>query len=542
MSTSGGRPPTARPRRSSSHLPTGPNDDSDHESKLRLQTPISSRFLRASAPPTSTTRFSIHTPGSQILPDLRRSNLHSASATRSAGKYGSAVPTHFTPHGRAAIRAMDSRRAALNDINTPGRNRRRSVRDQRETPRDVLRALSKALAVNTDIISSKSSSSSPGYDATVSDRIGRKRGRVIIPEDPEDSDDEFPIDRPRFSLPMDEDADSDGDLPRPPRSSGLEDIEDNYTMQSIEGPRRAITGPGHGRFSMRTSMGDLQSDDDGDGGFDSALFPRLNWDVEAGDAIGEDDDATLVRIDDEDGRRVTMLGARISDFGAIDVALDTGDQSTVMMAPQIESSPRRGDSPSNNEPFGFDDAPSSLDDDHNELEVQVDTARSDRGRGDYDEDMEAYDVTTESVIARQVPKSAKHERLNRPGKKISRHGIEYPSLPSSVIRRLAQRFVGKAKISSDTLNAIIQASDWFFEQLGADLRAYANHAKGRTTINDSDMLMLLRRQRQTSPSATPFALAQKHLPRELVQELRMPAPASKKKRSRQAINAGDEVT
>ena len=32
------------------------------------------------------------------------------------------------------------------------------------------------------------------------------------------------------------------------------------------------------------------------------------------------------------------------------------------------------------------------------------------------------------------------------------------------------------------------------------------------------------RQRQTSASTTPFALAQRHLPRELLQELRMPAP------------------
>lgn len=312
---------------------------------------------------------------------------------------------------------------------------------------------------------------------------------MVIPENPEDSDDEFPIDRPRFSLPIDEDADSDGDLPRPPRSSGLEDMEDNYTMQSIEMPRRATIGLGQGRHSMRMSIGDLQSDDGGDGGFDSAFFPRINWDEDTGERVGGVDDATLERVDDEGGRRDTTLGGRISDFGAIDFTLDAGDQSTVMMAPQVESSPAREASSPENEPFGFDDdSPPPQDED-----LVMDNAPLDFGGGDDDDDVELGDVTAESVIARQVPGAARQGRVKPGKKKISRHGIEYPSLPSNVVKRLAQRFAGKTKISPDTLNAIMQASDWFFEQLGDDLRAYANHAKGRTTINESDMLALMRR-------------------------------------------------
>lgn len=391
---------------------------------------------------------------------------------------------------------MDSRRAAINDINTPGRNRRRSMRDQRETPRDVLRALSKTLAPKSKAISSTSSSSSPREDPTGSGARARsraggrrsRRGQVVIPEDPNDSDDEFPIDRPRFSLPIDEDADSDGDLPRPPRSSGLEDLEDNYTMQSIEMPRRATIGLSQGRYSMRMSMGDPPSDDGGDGGFDSAFFPTVNWDEGTGDGVGGDGDATLERIDDEGGRRDTTLGGRISDFGAIDFTLDAGDQSTVMMAPQVESSPEREDFSPENEPFGFDDELPPLEED-----MEVDNAPRDIGGGHDDEDMELGDVTTKSMIARQMTKASKHGRLKKAGKKISRHGIEYPSLPSNVVKRLAQRFAGKLKLSPDTLNVIMQASDWFFEQLGDDLRAYANHAKGRTTINESDMLTLMRR-------------------------------------------------
>ncbi|KAJ4416066.1 hypothetical protein N0V82_006989 [Gnomoniopsis sp. IMI 355080] len=520
-----GRPPTsmsqrsppskpgATPRRSSSHPPKHPRSHDSNSNNTPVRTPANVPDFRASAPPTSTTRFSIRTPGSQILPDFRRSNLLSASIGRSGGPksgYGTVAPTQFTPHGRAAIRALDSRRAAINDINTPGRNRRRSMRDQRETPRDILRALSKTLAPKSTTISSTSSSSSPGDDPTVSrararTRVGGRRsrkGQVVIPENPEDSDDDFPIDRPRFSLPIDEDADSDGDLPRPPRSSGLEDLEDNYTMQSIEMPRRATIGLSQGRHSMRMSMGDLQSDDGGDGGFDSAFFPRVNWDEDTGERAGADDDGTLERVDDEGGRRDTTLGGRISDFGAIDFTLDAGDQSTVMMAPQVESSPEREGFSPENEPFGFDDEALPPNEDMDVDNIPLDFGGGDDdhdhdddegGGGSSDENIELGDMTTESIIVRQIPKGARQGRVIKPGKKISRHGTEYPSLPSNVVKRLAQRFAGKTKISPDTLSAVMQASDWFFEQLSDDLGAYANHAKGRTTINESDMLMLMRR-------------------------------------------------
>ncbi|KAF3765084.1 putative Hhf4 [Cryphonectria parasitica EP155] len=173
------------------------------------------------------------------------------------------------------------------------------------------------------------------------------------------------------------------------------------------------------------------------------------------------------------------------------------------------------------------------------MDVEDDAPPWDLAAGD-DDVSEAGDRTAETTILARHISSKSTGRVKKPGKKISRYGIEYPSLPTSVVKRLAQRFAGKAKISSDTLSTIMQASDWFFEQLGDDLRAYANHAKGRTTINESDMLTLMRRQRQTSASATPYALAQRHLPRELLQELRMPAPAPVKKRRRKATAGEDE--
>lgn len=531
--------------RSSSHPPQRANADGGAPAIQTQQgqaqrTPARNETFRASAPPTSAARYSIRTPGSQVLPDFRASSRHllqplASSARRSRGTAagGHAAPTQFTPHGRAAIRALDTRRAAIDQINTPGRNRRRrSVRDQRETPRDVLRALSKTLAPKSKPVTTSTSSSSPDDGAGAGSARGRRGSRartgkraraaaVVIPEDPDDDSDEFPIDRPRFSLPIDEDADSDGDLPRPPRSSGLEDLDDNFTMQSIELPRRATLG--QQRLSMRMSDygpmgGDPHSDDDV--GIDSAFFPRADWaddfDDEGTGDVGADD-ATLERLDDEAARRET-LGGRISDFGAIDFDLDAGDQSTIVLAPQVQSSPRREDfSSPRNEPFGpgdgddeglpplFDDEPLPLGD---QMDVEDDSAARLEDLGgvlDDDEDDDeggdetgggglAEGVGSDAMVARQETAATRSVgRLKKPGKKISRYGIQYPSLPTSVVKRLAQRFAGKTKISPDTLSAIMQASDWFFEQLGDDLQAYANHAKGRTTINESDMLTLMRR-------------------------------------------------
>lgn len=483
-------PSKSTPRRSSSHPPK------NNDAVASQRTP---NVSRASAPPTSAARFSIRTPGNQVL-DFRSSrHLLSASGRKGAG---AAVPTQFTPHGRAAIRALDSRRAAINEINTPGRNRRRSVRDQRETPRDLLRALSRTLAPKSKVITT-SSSSSPDDPSNNSTRRrggrsrsqGRRGGPVTIPEDPDDSD-EFPIDRPRLSLPIDDV--SDDDL-RPPRTSGLEDLEDNFTMQSIELARRQTLD--NQRYSMRMSdygpMNDPASDDDV--GIDSAFFPRTNWDGDEGDDSGMaglgDDDATFERIDDDEAGRRETLGRE--SFGAIDVNFDEADQSTVMLQPQVESSPRRESySSPRNEAFGMDDAPLP---EEMEVDNNDDPSLGLRGDGEAeaegDSDIDIGDLASDAAIAEVFGKTTKRSTskpFKRPGKKISQHGIEYPSLPPGVVKRVAQRFAGKSKISPDTLATLVQASDWFFEQLGDDLSAYAKHA-GRKTIEESDMLTLMRR-------------------------------------------------
>ena len=81
--------------------------------------------------------------------------------------------------------------------------------------------------------------------------------------------------------------------------------------------------------------------------------------------------------------------------------------------------------------------------------------------------------------------------------KRSRYGTLYCSLPRGVVKSLAvslsQSYGSiKGKIDKETLGAIVQAGDWFLEQIGDDLSAYAEHA-GRKVIGEADMITLMKR-------------------------------------------------
>lgn len=111
------------------------------------------------------------------------------------------------------------------------------------------------------------------------------------------------------------------------------------------------------------------------------------------------------------------------------------------------------------------------------------------------------DVTATATIVQQPTRRIESKtidtRLLKKRKLVSQHGIEYPSLPSTFVKRVAQTALQSSglsnkRISTDTLVALTQASEWYFEQLGDDLGAYANHAK-RKTIEESDVATLMRR-------------------------------------------------
>ncbi|KAI9163480.1 Inner kinetochore subunit cnp20 [Paramyrothecium foliicola] len=460
-------------------------------------------------PPSS--RRSVHTPLDRtttrdLANSIRRGTLASGGRRNNAP----------TPHAKAARRALDLRRTA---IFTPGKNRRRSQGANRESPMAVLGRLARITAPKTEPIPS---SSSP-RDSPASD---------ILPiRNVNEDDDELPIDPPRLSLPLDED---DEPIPDPPQSSFL---EGNYTVQSIELPRRFQSEqPG-----SRTSLGSFGSGQfseifenqlEEEVGQDSDLFPP-----ELLDDLRARADENYEILNRGDDRTVQTTLGRDSDIG-VPGPVDFDEQTTFLMSDPLPGLPpssppaeQLGSSPAGFEPlpdFGNDVA--AGDDTEDEI-VQADQTEQD---GD-------LRLSSPRPHTSSRPKASKRKR-------ISKHGIEYPPLPPAFVKRVAQTALQTSglsnhRVSPETLTALTQASEWFFEQLGEDLGAYASHAK-RKTIEESDVVTLMRRQRQVGSNATMFSLAQKHLPRELLQELRMPVPQPvKTRRSKKArIEVTDEVT
>ncbi|OAA75151.1 Histone-fold domain containing protein [Akanthomyces lecanii RCEF 1005] len=508
-----------------------------------------------------------------------------------------------TPHATAARRALEQRRTAMF---TPGKNRRRSLREQHQTPMNILNQLAKRLAPSTQHVPV---SSSPA------EREPRSGLRPIGEREELDDDDDYMDEEPDVEGDYDDDDDDDDELPAPPRLSlALQDTDDdttelrpprlsvipddnitNYTVGSVELPRDQ---PGS-RYS-RGSLGSVRVSDYFDPneptvemtGRQSDFFPGSLLDDLRGRA--EDNAAAFQRLDNDATMRTI---GRESGF-TLGVPPDMGDQTTFVLSEPGDDAPATSPLPGDSataaaERAGGDTAYGSIsfipdnpdveyapqfgdddddDDDHREREVfDHDEPTSKQGREEQEEDAEGgrrrvsaladgetfisegedsdpADATIRqqdtsmalgrSAPARRGPKSKKKQ------KRISRHGAEYPPLPPAFVRRVAHRAVQTSglsnhRISSDVLAQLTQASEWFFEQLGDDLGAYADHAK-RTVIEESDVLTLMKRQRQIGSDATLFSLAQRHLPRELLQELRMPQAANIKNQRHKSLTQYDD--
>ncbi|PWY82256.1 hypothetical protein BO70DRAFT_362178 [Aspergillus heteromorphus CBS 117.55] len=455
--------------------------------------------------------------GDTTLTGLQRLPAHTKyplTPSRFAGT-GTPAANRFTPRRGAGapstpyrVQAMQQRRAA----NTPARDRRRSGRVQRETTFDILQNLGRALAPTSQVIRS-------------SPQVQPEPEPVPEPvlDEIEELDNEPEIPRPRLSLPLDdvEEVDEEPEM-RPPRLS-LAFEEEDITHTSIEYPRRAA-GDEKGRLSM---MGPRMSEI-GDG-------TRLESDSE------DDDDTGIVRDGHGDEGDDTMISQ-----GEFDKGGETEDLGRFNFDFNFPSPPPPGDDLDQDVPLG--------DDEGFELPVDVDLPLDtlDTGVGSDDDgsvsiaagDFNAGDFGMQSPLPEHEPMAMsesqspglvggglrEEDRFVTGGKqkKLSRHGIPVPNMPAGVVKKLATRFArarngSKAKMSKETLAAIEQASSWFFEQASDDLAAYSKHA-GRKTIDESDVATLMRRQRHTNNATTIFSLAQKHLPKELLQDMRLAMP------------------
>jgi hypothetical protein len=258
------------------------DENNGHPADLPTRSFLTPRTARTpnrravSAEPISSQRLlrTPHTGNSTKTPNPLSSGRQGFSAS---GKKNNAP----TPHAKAVIRDIGLRRAA---VFTPGKGRRTSIKDQRESPRQALRLLSGLLKKGTDVLDT------PAHDDEADDTLATADPNRKVGDD---SDDDLPIDRPRLSLALD--ADDDDDL-QAPTSHGLED--ENYTMQSVERPRRAISEQPwadreRGSLGVRISDYFRRDEGTGDVGFDSGFFPRIEYDDIAQTTPGAD--ATLER-------------------------------------------------------------------------------------------------------------------------------------------------------------------------------------------------------------------------------------------------------
>ncbi|KAL9488276.1 hypothetical protein ACSS6W_000553 [Trichoderma asperelloides] len=491
------------------------------------------------------------------------------------------TPAPPTPHAMAARRALEDRRIAMF---TPGRTRRQSLREQRETPMLILRNLGRALAPTSKVIDSSSSPEKPspnGVGNRGAGGSGRGAGRRNS-----DDDDELPIDRPRLSLPIDEG--SSDDL-QPPHSSILEDP--NMTIQSVELPRRAISeGPPRRSFgylgdSDATPWDDIYGNDDTNPdpfAYPLGIAPQAPTDPEIADlrfppGVGRESDFSLdmpsglsdneqttfymrspvvdtVEAVPEDAPTpgsddVPLMERRQSERDRLQQQADEADEQ------QDEQQDDQQDEQQEEQPNNYldDQFPDMGDFEHvpdlGDAEMDAltrfdaETFAQDPVRpGDEwigyppgrprkkrrEDDEESARAEAAAQAQAEVQAQARARARARAQIRISAHNIQYPPVANTFVRQVVQNAaqnsaLGHQRLAADALETFSRASDWFFRQLGDDLRAYAEHAR-RSVVEERDLIALMHRQRVVNAEQSLFHLASHNLPRELQQLLRSNNP------------------
>ena len=111
-------------------------------------------------------------------------------------------------------------------------------------------------------------------------------------------------------------------------------------------------------------------------------------------------------------------------------------------------------------------------------------------------DMESEQSVLHARFTNPKATTKARRRAPKPMKK-SRDGFPYPSFPAGITKRIASTFARSlgsklTMIDKETIDAITEATDQYFEQLSKDLGTFANHA-GRKKINESDVVAVMRR-------------------------------------------------
>jgi histone H3/H4 len=349
----------------------------------------------------------------------------------------------------------------------------------RDTPRDDLRALSRALAPKSKPIVS----SSP--------QTGRSKKRVSRAASFLEDGSPAP-DPPRLSLGRREMADDDDSFhAAPPRMSvPLDDYD-------VEGSRREYRRDRESFANLRLSDlhevgADIIEETEDEMEEDDIDYPAMDDDfsrLEPGDNETTRNLRALMNAErpdsDDGGTRQSYGGTDGEPTFQFNIAERSGlsirpDEDAIMGAQEDDELPIFGQD---------DDIQLYSEGDEGVIAHQFET---ERGRIVPNSSPGVDEPEEVSIHPLSEPKSIKTKKALR----RSKHGIEYPSLPPAVVKKLAATFSkaygGTGKINKETLDALTNASDWFFENASDDLAAYADHAH-RKTIEDADVITLMKR-------------------------------------------------
>jgi histone H3/H4 len=470
-----------------------------------------------------------------------------------------------TPH---AIRALQQRSGAKQ--RSAVRSTRKTVLKTNDLPRpDSARGILKRLAQLT----------APLTKRRVVTPVGKENE---VPEQDEDGDwgEDAGLAKPGLTLPIEEDyagvEDEDSELPTAPTPSALPDDDYDHTMtfKSIDFARNENVGPASERIDRRVSRqlfrGDHDEDEDIDvtaditaeigrravsegppterfprGSFGSIRMSDFGEELEVrrssdfrkrrtetsglDDGIGIGSDSDLAREFDAETENLRRLRSSPSQFSEHELSMPVpalGDDEETFRLDGLDA--QQGSAPS-------------------QSKIQEPAVTQDQGYADLDDEdscTDAADADNGPEVAQSplfVPQSPSRTRNQTPLEtaathapwrarkrlKLTRHGHAIPSLPSSLIRRIAtetQTRIGKRKpkLGREHMKALEQATEWFFEQVGEDLKAFSGHAKRKKRVHESDMLMLMRKQRVAPGEGELKAMADEWLTREVARELDLP--------------------
>ncbi|NXQ53463.1 CENPT protein, partial [Anthoscopus minutus] len=85
-----------------------------------------------------------------------------------------------------------------------------------------------------------------------------------------------------------------------------------------------------------------------------------------------------------------------------------------------------------------------------------------------------------------------------------------PHIPSSLIKEIFRHFA-KMPVTRDAFNIVEKCAERYFKQLCIDLEAYTHHA-GKKTVEETDLEVLMRRQRLVTDKMPLNVLIERYLP------------------------------